>query len=87
MNVQRRDRLRTDVTDVAIAGGGIIGLALGWMLTLGGDPTGGQLPLFFLPPRDVLVGLAITIALGIITGIFPAYQAMRLRVADSLRRL
>jgi putative ABC transport system permease protein len=67
--------------------GGVIGLALGWLLTLGGDPTGGQLPLFFLPSRDVLVGLAITIVLGIITGIFPAYQAMRLRVADSLRRL
>jgi putative ABC transport system permease protein len=67
--------------------GGIIGLTLGWMLTLGGDPTGGQLPLFFLPPRDVFVGLLITLALGIITGIFPAYQAMRLRVADSLRRL
>jgi len=36
MNVQRRDRLRTDVTDVAIAGGGIIGLALGLELRLRG---------------------------------------------------
>ena len=67
--------------------GGLIGLLLGWMLTLGGDPTGGQLPLFYLPPRDVIVGLAITICLGAITGIFPALQAMRLRVADSLRRM
>jgi len=67
--------------------GGLIGLLLGWVLTLGGDPTGGQLPLFYLPPRDVIVGLAITIALGVITGIFPALQAMRLRVADSLRRM
>jgi putative ABC transport system permease protein len=67
--------------------GGVIGLTLGWVLTLGGDPTGGQLPLLFFPSRDVLVGLAITVALGVITGIFPAYQAMRLRVADSLRKL
>ena len=36
MNVQRRNRLRTDVTDVAIAGGGIIGLALGLELRLRG---------------------------------------------------
>jgi putative ABC transport system permease protein len=67
--------------------GGLLGLLLGWLLTLGGDPTGGQLPLFYLPPRDAVVGLAITISLGVITGIFPALQAMRLRVADSLRRI
>ncbi len=67
--------------------GGLLGLSLGWVFTLGGDPTGGQLPLFYLPPRDVIVGLAITICLGVITGIFPALQSMRLRVADSLRRI
>jgi putative ABC transport system permease protein len=67
--------------------GGVIGLGLAVAMTAGGDPTGGRLPLFFLPPRDLVVGLLISVALGLATGVFPALQAMRLRVADSLRRM
>ena len=66
--------------------GGVIGLGLALVLT-SGDPTGGRLPLFFLPPRDLVIGLLICIGLGLATGLFPALQAMRLRVADSLRRM
>jgi putative ABC transport system permease protein len=36
---------------------------------------------------DVVLGLVISVALGLITGIFPAQQVMRLRVADALRRM
>jgi putative ABC transport system permease protein len=43
--------------------------------------------MFFFPTRDLLIGLGISVVLGIVTGIFPAYQAMRLRVADALRRM
>jgi len=46
-----------------------------------------MLPLFYFPPRDVLLGIAICAALGFFTGVFPALAAMRLRVADSLRRI
>jgi putative ABC transport system permease protein len=46
-----------------------------------------MLPLFFLPKRDLVTGLGISVALGLVTGIFPALQAMRLRVADALRRM
>jgi len=67
--------------------GGILGLGLAWMVTSHGDPTGGMLPLFFFPVRDLFLGLAIILALGVITGLFPALQAMRLRVADALRRM
>jgi putative ABC transport system permease protein len=67
--------------------GGLVGLTAGWLLTSRGDPTGGLLPLYFLPVRDLLIGLAISLALGLVTGIFPALQAMRLRVADALRRI
>jgi putative ABC transport system permease protein len=67
--------------------GGVAGLALAWLLTSNGDPTGGMLPLFFFPAHDMLVGLGISVALGVVTGFFPALQAMRLRVADSLRRI
>jgi putative ABC transport system permease protein len=46
-----------------------------------------MLPLFYFPTRDVVVGLGLSISLGICAGIFPALQAMRLRVADALRRM
>ncbi len=67
--------------------GGSLGLGLALMLTSRGDPTGGMLPLFFFPPRDVIIGFGISLLLGLATGIFPALQAMRLRVAVALRRM
>ncbi|HEY8993255.1 MAG TPA: FtsX-like permease family protein [Lacunisphaera sp.] len=67
--------------------GGVLGLGFAWLLTSRGDPTGGMLPLFFFPVRDLLLGLGLSIVLGVITGILPAQQAMRLRVAEALRRM
>jgi putative ABC transport system permease protein len=67
--------------------GGVLGLGLALAMTSRGDPTGGMLPMFYLPARDVLLGLGISVVLGLITGIFPAQQAMRLRVAEALRRM
>jgi putative ABC transport system permease protein len=67
--------------------GGALGLGLARLMTAGGDPTGGMLPLFYFPTRDLLTGLALSLVLGLITGIFPALQAMRLQVADALRRM
>lgn len=67
--------------------GAVIGLALAWAVISRGDPTNGMLPLFFLPFRDVLYGLAIALTLGLATGIIPSIQALKLRVADALRRM
>jgi putative ABC transport system permease protein len=67
--------------------GGTLGLGLAWLVISRGDPTHGQLPMFFFPTRDLLVGAGLSIALGSATGIVPALQAMRLRVADALRRM
>jgi putative ABC transport system permease protein len=67
--------------------GGALGLGMAWLMISRGDPTSGLLPLFFFPTRDLLVGVGISVALGLVTGIVPALQAMRLRVADALRRM
>jgi putative ABC transport system permease protein len=67
--------------------GGALGLALAMAFTSGGDPTGGMLPLFFFPGRDVAMGIGLAVLLGLLSGIFPAFGAMRLRVADALRRI
>ena len=71
---------------LTVLGGGL-GLGLASMISSHGDPTGGMLPLFRFDPRDLLIGAGLSVALGIATGIFPARQAMRLRVADALRRM
>ena len=66
--------------------GGLAGLALAWILISAGDPTRGALPVFYFPVEDILLGLLVTLLLGLVTGALPAFQAMRLRVADALRR-
>ena len=70
---------------LALVGGGT-GLLLAWAITQGGDPTGGFLPAFFLPTRDLALGVALILAVGIAAGVLPAWQASRLRIVDALRR-
>ena len=67
--------------------GGVLGLGIGKLLTAGGDPTGGMLPRFLFTNGDMAIGLGASVALGLVTGVFPAVQAMRLKVADALRRI
>ncbi len=45
-----------------------------------------MLPVFYLPGRYVIIGVALVIALGFVAGILPALQAMRLQTAVALRR-
>jgi len=71
---------------LAIVGGGL-GLAIAYGLILRGDPTGGFLPAFYFPAFDVAVGVALVIGLGLISGLLPGLQAMRLRIVDALRRV
>jgi putative ABC transport system permease protein len=70
---------------IAVLGGGT-GLALAWLMTLGGDPTGGLFPAFFIPAADLARGALFALGLGLVAGILPAVQAMRLRIVDALRR-
>lgn len=70
---------------VVLVGGGL-GLGLAWLLVQRGDPTNGMLPIFMLPARDLLLGLGLMIALGLLAGLLPAVGAMRLRITDALRR-
>ena len=68
--------------------GGVIGLGAARAITpVMAERLAGLLPMFFLPTRDLFIGLGLSIVLGLVTGIFPALMAMRLRVADALRRM
>jgi putative ABC transport system permease protein len=70
---------------VALIGGGL-GLAIAWVLIAQGDPTGGFLPIFYFPPRDLVIGCVFVITLGVLSGLVPALQAGRLKIVDALRR-
>lgn len=69
--------------------GGFIGLAFGWLMVTGigeAGPIKQYFPIFFIPTRDMIVGIVLTVVLGFVAGILPAIQAMRLRLAEALRR-
>jgi putative ABC transport system permease protein len=70
---------------LALLGGGL-GLALGAAAIAAGDPSGGFLPVFYFPLRDLVTGVATVLLLGFVTGILPALQARRLRIVEALRR-
>jgi putative ABC transport system permease protein len=75
------------VESVALAViGGALGMFFAYLITLGGDPTNGFLPLFSLPMRDMIIGLTLAVLLGLLAGTIPAVYAMRLRITDALRR-
>ncbi len=67
--------------------GGALGLGLAKLFTMGGDPTRGMLPMFYLTPISTLVGAALAITVGVAAAILPGTTAMRLKVVDALRRV
>lgn len=71
---------------VAIIGAGL-GLGLAKLFTMGGDPTKGLLPLFYLTPTATSLGAVLAVAVGILAALLPATTAMRLRVVEALRRV
>jgi putative ABC transport system permease protein len=71
---------------VLTALGGGLGLGLAWLLVSAGDPTGGSLPVFYIPVKYLLGGVLLIGLMALVAGILPALQAQRLRIADALRR-
>ena len=67
--------------------GGLVGLGLAGLLIAGGDPTKGALPIFYFPAKDVITGVLLVAALALAAGILPALRAMRLQIADALKRV
>ena len=66
--------------------GGAAGLGVAWLIVQQGDPTNGMLPVFMLPSRDVALGGALVVLLGLVAGAWPAATAMHLKITDALRR-
>jgi len=71
---------------IITVGGGGLGLLAAWGVVQMGDPTGGLLPLFTLPPSNIAVGVGLMILMGFVAGIMPAMAAMRLKITEALRK-
>ncbi|HEY3645214.1 MAG TPA: ABC transporter permease [Gammaproteobacteria bacterium] len=66
--------------------GGVLGLFLGAGMASG---IGSHLPFvqdFHTPPKTLAIGILLMVVLGLLAGLLPAAQAMRLQVAAALRR-
>jgi putative ABC transport system permease protein len=72
---------------IIAAVGGALGIGLAKLFTLGGDPTGGFLPVFYLSTDEMIFGIAIAVLVGLAAGSIPALTAMNLRIVDALRRV
>ena len=70
---------------ITVLGGGL-GLLVAWLFVQQGDPTGGLLPIFVLPPGNVAAGAGLIVLMGLVAGALPALQAMQLKITDGLRR-
>jgi putative ABC transport system permease protein len=71
---------------ISLLGGGA-GLLLVKAFSMRGDPTGGMLPVFYIPAAAMAFGFALAAAVGAAAGVIPALSASRLRVIEALRRL
>jgi putative ABC transport system permease protein len=67
--------------------GGLPGLALAALATIGlRNNLANVAPAFAVTPAIALIGVALMVALGLVTGIIPAVNAMRLKIAAALGR-
>lgn len=72
---------------IALAGG-LLGLALAALAVPAlAKALNGMLPQLILEPSVLASGLIAAIAVGIISGFFPGFGAMRMRVVNALRRV
>jgi len=67
--------------------GGLVGLGLAWFLAKGlGAAIKDYFPVFQIGMNTFLVGAALMLVFGLLTGLWPALTAMRLKIVDALRR-
>ena len=70
---------------IVLVGGGLgLGARVAVRAERRPDRRPARLPVFLLPARDVLIGVGLMVAMGVLAGVVPAVAAMRLRITDAL---
>ena len=65
--------------------GGFAGLGIAWLIVETMEPPQ-MLPLVYMPKPTLIAGALFALGLGVIAGIIPAWQAMKLSISEALRR-
>jgi putative ABC transport system permease protein len=66
---------------------GVVGLALVTLAVPGfAKAVEAFLPVFYVPPRSLLLGLGLAALLGLASGGLPAFVAQRLSIVEALRK-
>ncbi len=77
----------TEATLIALAGG-VLGCGGAWALFSVINFTGGGIiPNFYVKLQTLGLGLAVSIAMGVLSGVIPAVQASRLRIVEAFRQV
>lgn len=67
--------------------GGVLGMGLGWFVAQAvNEAVAGSFPDLYVTGTAFAIGLGIMAGAGVVVGIFPAMQAMRLSIVDALAR-
>jgi len=67
--------------------GGLAGLGLAWVFAGAlGEGIKDYFPVFKIGVTTFVVGGSLMLAFGLVTGMWPALTAMRLKIVDALRR-
>ena len=89
IGARRRDVLWQFLIEAVVVslGGGLVGAALGALLSLGADQVsfGGTTLSTQLTPEPVILALSVSIIIGLVFGIYPANRASRLNPIEALR--
>ncbi len=89
IGARRRDILGQFLIEAVLVslGGGIAGAVIGGLLAtfMGGVSFGGRSLEGTLTPEPVILALAVSVAIGLVFGIYPANRAARLRPIEALR--
>jgi putative ABC transport system permease protein len=68
--------------------GGLLGLGLAWLFVGGvGESIKEYFPVFELNSGTLIAGVSLMVVFGLVTGLWPALTAMRLKIVDALRRI
>jgi putative ABC transport system permease protein len=66
----------------------MVGLLLAYLLASGlGEAIKDYFPLFRVGSSTFIIGAALMLVFGVVTGAWPALTAMRLKIVDALRRI
>ena len=88
VGARRRDiMLQFLIESIALTGiGGILGIAIGWAITIGVSliPQASALTLL-ITPATVIIAVGVSVAIGVVFGLYPAMRAARLHPIQALR--